>query len=132
MQCRRPWLSSWVGKIHWRRDRLPTPLFLAVPCGSAGKESARNVGDLGWVPGLGPSVGKIPWRRERLTNPVFWPGECPYRVHGVTKSWTRLSEFHHHSSSGTLCLLGGQKLQKNHPAVFTTCFQYLQVMDMFL
>ena len=24
-------------KIHWRRDRLPTPGFLAFPCGSAGK-----------------------------------------------------------------------------------------------
>ena len=23
MQCRRPWLDSWVGKIPWRRDRLP-------------------------------------------------------------------------------------------------------------
>ena len=22
-------MDSWVGKIHWRRDRLPTPGFLA-------------------------------------------------------------------------------------------------------
>ena len=29
-------------------DRLPTPVFLGFPCGSAGKESACNVGDLGW------------------------------------------------------------------------------------
>ena len=27
-QCRRPWFNSWVTKIPWRRDRLPTPLFL--------------------------------------------------------------------------------------------------------
>ena len=27
-----------VGKIPWRRDRLPTPVFLGFPCGSAGKE----------------------------------------------------------------------------------------------
>ena len=27
MQCRRPWFDFWVGKIHWRRDRLPTPVF---------------------------------------------------------------------------------------------------------
>ena len=26
-------------EICWRRDRLPTPVFLGLPCGSAGKES---------------------------------------------------------------------------------------------
>ena len=25
--------DSWVGKIHWRRDRLPTPILLGFPCG---------------------------------------------------------------------------------------------------
>ena len=35
----------------WRRDRLPTPVFLGFPCGSAGKESACKVGDLGSVLG---------------------------------------------------------------------------------
>ena len=29
--------DSWVGKICWLRDRLPTPVFLAFPCGSAVK-----------------------------------------------------------------------------------------------
>ena len=33
-------------------------LILGFPCGSAGKESARNVGDLGLIPGLGRSVEK--------------------------------------------------------------------------
>ena len=37
------------------RERLPTPVFLGVPCGSAGKESACNVGALGLIPGLGRS-----------------------------------------------------------------------------
>ena len=45
----RPQFNSWVGKICWRRDRLPTPVFLGFPCGSAGKESSSNVGDLMWV-----------------------------------------------------------------------------------
>ena len=40
-------------------------------CGSAGKESAYNTGDLGSIPGS----GRFPWRRERLSTPVFWPGE---------------------------------------------------------
>ena len=35
-----------VGKIHWRRDRLPTPVFLGFLCGSAGKESICNVDSL--------------------------------------------------------------------------------------
>jgi len=47
-----------VGKICWRRDRLPTPVFLGFPCGSVGKESTYNVGDLGSIPGLGRSPGK--------------------------------------------------------------------------
>ena len=51
-------MDSWVGKICWRRDRLPTPLFLGFPGGSAGKESASNAGDLGLIPGLGRSPGE--------------------------------------------------------------------------
>ena len=43
---------------HWRRDRLPTPVFLGFPCGSAGKESACIVGDLGSIPGMGRSPGE--------------------------------------------------------------------------
>ena len=27
LQCRRPWFDSWVGKICWRRERLPTPVL---------------------------------------------------------------------------------------------------------
>ena len=49
---------SWVGKICWRKDRLPTPVFLGFPYGSAGKEFACNVGDLDSIPGLGRSSGE--------------------------------------------------------------------------
>ena len=56
--CRRPQFDSWVGKIPWRRDKLPTPVCLGFPGGSAGKESACNVGDLGLIPGLGRSPGE--------------------------------------------------------------------------
>ena len=58
LQRRRLLFNSWIGKIHWRRDRLPTPVFLGFPCGSAGKESACNLGDLGSIPGLESSAGK--------------------------------------------------------------------------
>ena len=39
-------------------DRLPTPVFLGFPCGSAGKESTCNVGDPGSIPGLERSPGE--------------------------------------------------------------------------
>ena len=42
----------------WRRDRLPTPVFLGFPCGSAGKESACNTGDPGSIPWLRRSPGE--------------------------------------------------------------------------
>ena len=51
----------------------PTPVFLGFTCGSAGKESACNAGDLGLIPDL----GRFPWRSEKLPTPVFWPGEFP-------------------------------------------------------
>ena len=58
LQCRRPHFDSWVRNIPWRRDRLPTPVFLGFPCGSAGKESTCYVGDLGQIPGLGRCPGE--------------------------------------------------------------------------
>ena len=57
LQCRRPWLDSWVWKFPWRRDRLLTPVFLGFPGDSDNKESTCNVGDLGSIPGLGRSPG---------------------------------------------------------------------------
>src|SRR5574337_140293 len=76
-----------------RRDRLPTPVFLGFLCGSAGKESAHNARDLGLIPGLGRSLG------EGKGYPLQYCGlenSMDYIVHGVTKSRTRLSNFHFH------------------------------------
>ena len=42
----------------WRKDRLPTPVFLGFPGGSAGKESTCNARDLGPIPGLGGYPGE--------------------------------------------------------------------------
>ena len=71
---RRLQFDSWVGKIPWRRDRLPIPVFLAFPGGSGSKESTCNAGHLGSIPGLGRS---FPWRRAWQPTPVFLPGESP-------------------------------------------------------
>ena len=64
---------------------------MGFPCGSASKESACNAGDLGSIPGLlrSPGEGKgYPHQYSGLENPM----DCI--VHGVTKSWTQLSNFH--------------------------------------
>ena len=37
---------------------IPTPILLGFPCGSAGKESSCNAGDLGSTPRLGRSPGE--------------------------------------------------------------------------
>ena len=80
-----------VGKIPWRRVRLPPPVFLGFPGGSAGKESAHNAGDLGLIPGLGrsPAEGKgYPLQYSGLENST----DCVF--YGVAKSRTRMSGFH--------------------------------------
>ena len=82
LQCRRPWFDPWVRKIRWRRDRLPTPGFLGFPCGSVGKESACNVGDLGSIPGLGRSPGEghsYPLQYSGLENSLDY-SPCGCRV----------------------------------------------------
>ena len=47
-----------VGKTPWRRDRLPTPVFLGFPGGSGIKQSTCNAGDLNPIPGLGRLLEK--------------------------------------------------------------------------
>ena len=104
------------------RNELTFPSF---PCSSAGKESScnagdptlipgkvigyplqyswislvaqlvknlpHNMGDLGSIPGLGKSLG------EGKGYPLmFWHGEFHgLYIHGVAKSWTKLSDFQH-------------------------------------
>ena len=71
------------------------PIWIIVnflfPCGSAGKESTCNAGDLGLIPGLGrsPREGKgYPLQHSGLENSMDWI------VHGLAKSQTRLSNLH--------------------------------------
>ena len=80
-------------KIPWRRDRLPTPVFLGFPGSSAGKESGCNAGDLGSVAGLerSPGEGKgYPLQYSGLEN------STDRIVPGVAKGGTGLSDFHLH------------------------------------
>ena len=61
------------------------------PGGSAGKESACNVGNLGSILALGRSPG------ERKGYPFQYSGlenSMDYTAHGVAKNRTQLSHFH--------------------------------------
>ena len=85
LQCRRLRFHSWVGKIPWRRDRLPTPGFMGFPGGSAGTDSARKAGDLGSIPGRGrsPCGGHSnPLQYPCLENPQGQRSLAGYRPWG--------------------------------------------------
>ena len=61
-----------------------------IPRGSAGKESAHNVGDLGSIPGLGRSPG------EGKGNPFQYSGlenSMDYIVHGGLKELDTTERF---------------------------------------
>ena len=112
--------ETWVGKIPWRRERPPTPVFWPeefhgpyspwdckeldmtewlsfhnlIVLNSAGKESACNAGDLGSIPGLGRSPGgghDNPFHCFCLEN-LMDRGAWWATVHRVAKSRTRLSD----------------------------------------
>ena len=64
---------------------------LGFPDSSVGEESTCNAGDAGLIPGSGRSPG------EGLCYPLQYSGlenSMGCIVHGIAKSWTRLSDFH--------------------------------------
>ena len=74
-------LNCWL-ITFWKEPFTICTLPPLLPCVSAGKESACNVGDLGSIPALGrsPREGK-----GYLPTPIFWPGE----FHGLYSPWGR-------------------------------------------
>ena len=67
-----------------------TCFSLGFPCGSAGKESACNVRDLGSVPGLGRSPGE---GKGYLLQHSVLEISMGCIVHGVAKSQTQPIDF---------------------------------------
>ena len=66
-----------------------------LPCSSGGKQSACNEGLVNNPPAMRETwVRRSP--REGKGYPLQYSGEFHelYIVHGVAKSWTRLSNFH--------------------------------------
>ena len=88
-------LDSWVGKFPWRRDRLPTPVFLGFPGGSVVKNLPVMRETCVWSPGRGNPLKEsiaiyssiLAWR-ILMDRGAWWA-----TVHVVTKSqtWQRLS-----------------------------------------
>ena len=115
-----PWNSHNNEGFKWHTEGFPG--------GSVGKESARNVGDLGLIPGLGRSPG------ERNDNPLQYSclensmdGEAWWAtVHGVAKSWTWLSNFTHSLSS-----LRGNYLPVTFPHYMGSrnCFSKIKILS---
>ena len=68
-------------------------LCMGFPGGSDGKESVCNAGDTGSIPGWGISPGEgngNPLQYVWMENPMD-RGAWLAAVHGITKSWTQLS-----------------------------------------
>ena len=87
----RCWFAICISPLWWNTCLNPFPVFF--PRSSVGKESICNAGDLGSIPGLGRSTGEgkgYPLQYSGLENSI----DCV--VQGVTKSQTRLSNFHFH------------------------------------
>ena len=75
----------------WKTNTISQSKLTVLDISSAGKEPACNARDLGLIPGLGrfPGEGKgYPLQYYGLENSMN------FIVHGVTKSQTRLSNFH--------------------------------------
>ena len=72
---------DWGTELNWTT-------LLCFPDGSAGKESACNVGDLGWIPGSGRSP------QEGNGNPLQYSclDNSMATVHRIINSWTWLSD----------------------------------------
>ena len=80
-------------KVYLVKSMVFPAVCTGFPCGSAGKESTCNAGDLGSIPGLERSPG------EEKGYPLQYSGlenSMDHIVHGVTKSQTRFSAFHFH------------------------------------
>ena len=95
------WILVWVGLLRWLSS----------------EESTCNAGetrDAGSVPGSGRSSGGgngNPLQYSCLATPRD-RGAWQATVHGVTKSWTRLSDTHTHTHTHTLSTVLSALLQQ--------------------
>ena len=86
-------VDSWVRMFPWRREKLPTPVFLGFLVAQTVKNLPTMRGNLGSIPGLERSPG------GGYGNPLQY--SCLENLHGQdpgalqsmgSQSWTRLSD----------------------------------------
>ena len=82
-------LEMGCSSVRWKNNSVP-PFLWGFPCGSAGKESACNAGDLGLIPGLGRSPGEGKGYALQYSG-LESSMDCGVR--GVAKSRTQLRTF---------------------------------------
>ena len=105
----------WKGLLQLSTSHLPfATLFLpclGFPCGSAGKEYACNVGDLGSIPGLGRSPGEgkgsVQFSRSVVSEYLQPQGlharpPCPSPTPGVYPNSSPLSQWCHPTISSSV------------------------------
>ena len=97
----------------WIRDFIFPSLHWGFPCGSAGKESACNVGDLGLIPGLRryPGEGKA-----AHSSVLAWRIPCS-RTQRVRRDWVTFTPLLLHtrpSKSSEYFILQNGKAWTNH------------------
>ena len=113
-------------KNHWRKDRLPTPVFLGFPCDSAGKESACNAET--WVRSLG---WEDPLERGKTTHSSILAWRSPWTIQsmGSQRILTWPSNFHfpatEHMKCGHLNCVLNMKHIWNFEDFSTKIFYYL-------
>ena len=93
-----PWGHKELGTTE-RLTHRDLTIVMGFPCGSAGKESPCNAGDLGSILGLGRSPGEgkgYPFQYSGLENFMDCKVHGVTMFHGVTMSQTGLSVFHFH------------------------------------
>ena len=81
-----------------------TVTLWGFPDSSVSKESTCNAGDVGLIPGLGRSPGE---GKGYLLQYSGLENSMDCIVHGVSKSWTQLNNFHFHYHCYSRIPLGG-------------------------
>ena len=103
LQCGKPGLDTWVGKIPWRRERLPTPVFwpgefYTVHEVTKTQTWLSDFHSLTWASPVAQLVKnplamretwvqsldwEDPLEKGKATDSIFWPGE----FHGLYSPW---------------------------------------------
>ena len=93
--------SSWFlgQKIRWRRDRLPTSVFLGFPVAQQVKNPPAMWET--WVQSLG---WENPLEKQKATHSSILAWRIPWTVQSMgSESQTRLNDFHFHIDYIDLC-----------------------------